>query len=70
MVDKLPNARKSARTANCVNKKGGSDCVGASSFRAGTFSNDSTTNTKKLRQSASGVDRHMKAVARCDGNRP
>src|SRR5205085_1049452 len=44
-----PSATKSASTTSCVNRNGGSDCVGARAFRKVTFWKAWTTPTKTLR---------------------
>src|SRR5258705_3227165 len=46
---RIVSAMKSTSTRSCVNWNGGSDCVGASAFSAGTFWNSWTINTKTLR---------------------
>jgi hypothetical protein len=43
---------KIAITTSCVIKNGGSDCVGASAFRAGTFMKSCAIKTKTFRYSA------------------
>src|SRR5437762_1432019 len=45
----MPSKTKSARTTSWVSLNGGSVCVGAIACRAGTFSNNCTTNTNKLK---------------------
>src|SRR5258705_1434150 len=46
---RMVSTMNSTSTTSCVNWNGGSDCVGASAFSAGTFWNSWTTNTKTLR---------------------
>ncbi len=46
---RMPSTTKIAMTISCATTKGGSDCVGASRLRKGTFSNACTTPTKTFR---------------------
>jgi len=48
-----PAAMNNRSTASCAMPKGGSDCVGARSCKAGTFMNNCTTSTNTLKYSAS-----------------
>lgn len=45
----MASTTKSAITTSCVSKNGGSDCVGAIDFKAGTFWKACTIPTKTLR---------------------
>ena len=47
-----PNTMKSARTASCAIKNGGSCCVGASAWNKSIFMNVCATPTKQLNQHA------------------
>ena len=48
-AERTVSTMKSASRASCAILKGGSDCVGAIAFRAGTFSKSCTAKTKTFR---------------------
>src|SRR5713101_904343 len=49
---KMPITTKSAITTSCATKNGGSDCVGAIAFSAGTFMKSCAIKTKTFRYRA------------------
>ena len=49
LTARIPSTMKVATVASCATRNGGSDCVGASRFRAGTFRKAWTTRTKTFR---------------------
>ena len=49
---KIISTIKATRTSPCAIAKGGSFCVGAIAFKAGTFWNNCATRTKQLKYSA------------------
>ena len=49
MTANTPSTRNNASTKSCAIRNGGSDCVGAIPFSAGTFWNDCAIRTKTFR---------------------
>lgn len=49
IAETMARVTKTTSATICVNKKGGSDCVGAIAFRAGTFWKACTIKTKTFR---------------------